>query len=267
MQAADQLQSLQDAVTSATDDKTRAAAQRQLDEYNLQIRATAERAQADSDYAAEVRRIQQERSQLEAEMNRQLATLGDALQNGTGSINNLSAIAAEYGLQIGTTTIPDFDNLSTTVGLLKGAFEDLAAYIGTITGVTPKVPSGGSSTAGSLKLSVGAALRAGIGSGGALEQVFGHSAGFLARAGIGSIPSLDIGGEVLEDGIARVHRGEFFTGVHGEALRGSGGDIVLVVDGREIARVAADGLSRNRHATKVVAKAVKPALSQVVSVG
>jgi hypothetical protein len=48
--------------------------------------------------------------------------------------------------------------------------------------------------------------------------------------------------------------------------RDGGGDVVLVVDGRELARANADGLTRDRHATRIVAKAVKPALGSVVSV-
>jgi hypothetical protein len=55
-------------------------------------------------------------------------------------------------------------------------------------------------------------------------------------------------------------------GFGSDSFSGGGGDVVLVVDGREIARAAADGLSKNRHAVRIVAKNVKPALGSVVSV-
>lgn len=188
--------SLTDAVASAADDETRKAAQRALDEYNLGLRATQERAQADKDYAAEVRRIQSDRARAEAEMNAKLARLSDAFQNGTGTMDDLRDVAAEYGIQIDTTTIPDFATLSAASGALIDAFGALADYIAKITGTAPaKIPSRPSAA-------------------GDLASILNHRV--LGR----NVPLLDVGGEVLQTGLAIVHRGETFSGVGSHRMPG-----------------------------------------------
>jgi hypothetical protein len=268
MQAADTVSSLNDALTQAiqqlatdqtggadtttlaTDNAAVASAQRAITENNLSIDATAERTKADADYAADVKKIQADRAAAEAEMNRQLAALGDALQNGTGSMTDLAGIAAEYGLLIDTATIPDFANLSSTVGELLAAFESLADYIGKLTGTAPDTG-------------------APPGIGGAPPDDRPGSTVTYSFPNIGGaheLPSLDIGGEVLQTGIAKVHRGEIYSGTNGQTFPLSGGDVILMVDGKELGRAAIDGASRDRHTVRIAAKAIAPALGQVVSV-
>lgn len=121
----------------AADQKAIDAAQRQLDEYNLGIKAAAERTQLDQEYTV----------QLDT-LNKKLATLGEAFQNGTGSMDALKSLADQYGIVISTKNIPDFQGLSDKSKDLKQAFSDLVTYIGTITGVTPKIPAGGAGGGG-----------------------------------------------------------------------------------------------------------------------
>jgi len=114
------------------DKKAIDAAQRQLDEYNLGIRAAQERANMDKEYASQV-----------TSLNAKLAKLAEAFQNGTGSMDALRNLAAQYGIVISNVSIPDFLDLSSASGALKLAFMDLVNYIAKITGVTPTIPAGG----------------------------------------------------------------------------------------------------------------------------
>lgn len=121
----------------AADQKAIDAATRQLAEYNLGIRAAQERASMDKQYATQV-----------GALNRKLADLADAFQNGTGSMQALRDLASQYGVVINTENIPDFSNLSDASKGLKLAFIDLANYIAKITGTTPKIPDGTGGGAG-----------------------------------------------------------------------------------------------------------------------
>jgi len=114
------------------DKKAIDAAQRQLDEYNLGIRAAQERANMDKEYASQV-----------TSLNAKLAKLAEAFQNGTGSMDALRNLAAQYGIVISNVSIPDFLDLSSASTALKLAFMDLVNYIATVTGVAPKIPAGG----------------------------------------------------------------------------------------------------------------------------
>lgn len=121
MQAADQLKQLQDAVSSAETPEERAAAQRQLDMYNLSIAAAAERAQADHDYAEAVKKYQAERAELEREMNLRLDNFADGLSDGTTQIGDLNAIVTEFGLSLSADdgVIQDFATLGDAVKALS----------------------------------------------------------------------------------------------------------------------------------------------------
>lgn len=258
---------LQDALTAAQTPEERAAAQEAIDEDRAAAAATRSRKQADEAYAAEVKRIQAERAAAEADMNAKLAALSDAFENGTGDMSALSAIAAAYGIQIDTVTIPDFDNLSAATISLADAFKDLADYIARITGTSPSsVPS--RTTSSSDAAAAAAALMAGGSVTAAYRALIGQgvdtaTAQYLAKQM--SIPLLDTGGEVLKTGMAVVHRGEVYSGVGGGSLR-SGGDIILMVDGREIGRIAADALVRDQSAGRTAAAGVKPHLDRQVAV-
>jgi len=104
MQAQDTASSLQASLVSAqaTGDPAQvAAAQRAIDENNLSIQATAQRTEADKNYAAAVAQYQQERTHQEQEMNNALKSLGIGIQNGTQTINGpggLSDVLGKFGL-------------------------------------------------------------------------------------------------------------------------------------------------------------------------
>ena len=114
------------------DKKALDAATRQLDEYNLGIRAAQERANMDKEYASQV-----------TSLNAKLAKLSEAFQNGTGSMQALRDLASQYGIVISAQSIPDFQDLSSASKELKQAFIDLVNYIAVLTGVAPKIPAGG----------------------------------------------------------------------------------------------------------------------------
>jgi hypothetical protein len=179
------LQADQDAIVQA---------QRAIDENDLAIRATAERAAADQRYAADVKRIQTTRAEAEAEMNEKLSVLSGSFQNGAGSVSALAAIAAEYGIQIGVSTIPDFNNLSSASNALVDAFSKLNDYIAQATGTTAtpiSVSGGGPYNPTSTPLStLGVALATYTQSGGSVY--------YQSHAGqYGSKPLLAGGGIVM----------------------------------------------------------------------
>jgi hypothetical protein len=223
MEAQDQLKQLQDAVSQATDPASRAAAQRQLDEYDLGIRAAKERADADKAYAAAVKKIQTERAALEAAMNKQLSALSDGFVNGTATMTDLNALATEYGITLDTTTIPDLTDLSTATDGLYKAFQNLADYIAQITGTRPTIgpPPGGPT------------------------PTIGPPDWRIPTPGSVTIPA---------DALST------------STLGGSGRDVVLQVDGRELARASIDAISRDRVGTLKLAKTVGPATGRVVAI-
>ena len=239
-------------------------AQRAIDENDLAIRAAAERAKADADYAT--------KSQ---ELTDKLATLSDAFQNGTATMSDLTTLAGAYGIQITTETIPAFSDLQAAVGDshsgLIGALNDLAAYIEKITGHNPSTNTDNGNTGGGKSKTVQERI-AEIQATGNYRDALTlaatlHSAIPMAAGTPGPVrvtkPTLFLAGEAgAEDA--------WFSGggrTLADQIGGGGGrgDIILEVDGREIARASANGLARDRHATRIVARTVKPALASVVS--
>ena len=134
----------------AADQKNLDAANRQYDEYMLGIKAADERLAADTAYATQLKALQDSRTAAETALNQQISDLSDAFQNGVGSMQALSDIAARYGIQITLKTIPDFDSLSSASGQLAAAFQILVDWITKIDGIAPKIPtdSSGAATAG-----------------------------------------------------------------------------------------------------------------------
>lgn len=98
MQAQDELLALQSNLAHAQTPEEKAAAQRALDEYNLQIQATKERAQADADYAKAVAKYQKQRDKLEAKLNASLSRFVDQVARGTAALSDLAKVLAHYGL-------------------------------------------------------------------------------------------------------------------------------------------------------------------------
>lgn len=289
MQASDRLQSLQDALTGArdqlakdqntlaavvyeattgitsylydseslkqveADNKAIAAAQRALDENDIAIRAAAERSQADRDYTSQLKQLQQTRTTLENAMNDQLAKLSEQLQNGTGSMQALSAIAAYYGIQISSTTIPDFDDLSTASGKLIDAITALAAYIEKITGYSPNpAPTGGDGSGADGGGSSSAALDYRDAAQAAAEALGYYVTYTLSGGGVyyqsnsgnwGKKPMLDEGGWVEKTGVAVVHAGETYSGVGAKRLGGSSMTVELTVNALDPESVDWDGVA------------------------
>lgn len=133
MQAQDQLQALQDAVGQATTPEEKQAAQRQLDEYQLSIRATAERTKADQDYANAVKQIQADRALEEEKLNDRLAAFGSQLAAGKASLSDLNSVVAPFGVNL--NDVGDMsDSLAYSMGGLNQAVRDLALVISRITG-------------------------------------------------------------------------------------------------------------------------------------
>lgn len=162
MTAADTTQGLQDALDTAkkqlaldqadvsvtaeqlaADQKAIDQAQRAIDENDLAIRATAERAQADHDYAIAVQNYQDQRSLLEQQMNDRLDTWGKNLAAGTATIGGLNDIATTFGFTLADITDPktgigvEFSNLATQVTFLSATLQDEAqALKGLATSIT-----------------------------------------------------------------------------------------------------------------------------------
>lgn len=110
-------------------------AQRAIDENNLAIRAAAERAQLDAEYAT--------KSQ---DLTDKLSKLADQFQNGTGTMSDLATVASAFGLTLNVGAVPAVSDLTTALGdsnsgLVK-ALHDLASYIEKLTGQNPATGAG-----------------------------------------------------------------------------------------------------------------------------
>src|SRR5581483_2169153 len=106
-----QLDQLNASLAQAQTPEEKAAAQRAIDEYNLQIQATRERADADREYARAVQQYTDQRTVQEHKLSVALNDFGAQLANGTGNINDLNGILSQYG-------IPDMQGLSDVAGQL-----------------------------------------------------------------------------------------------------------------------------------------------------
>ena len=234
MQYQDQFTQLQQNLAQAKTSAEKAAAQRALDEFDLEHRAAQERAKADSDYAAAVKRIQEQRSQLEGQMNADLSKLSDGFLNGTATMADLQAIAEKYGITINQDTIPDFNNLSTATNNLVMAMQQLIDYIAQLTGQKP---------AGAPSIhAANATSEVQVGGGGYPNH---------------QPPPIDISDTAMR-GVA----GGYTT----IAAAGRMGDIVLQVDSEVFGRVAAQAIASSPSNVRTIAAPMKPALDRVTSI-
>jgi hypothetical protein len=243
-----------DAATLKADNDAVAAAQRQLDEYDLSIKAQQERADADRQYADAVSKLTAQRTEQENQLSKVLGQFGDGLTAGTVKISDLQGWldgANPEGWAFGVNladvnavsplVTSDFGDLSDAAGNLLTAFNALVSWVNAQTGTsTPTV---------TRKISAGAAARAGIGSGGAIQSQFsraGFSAGFQGRAGIGSggaVPFLAAGGIAVSPTLAMIGEAGPEAVIPLSRLAGTAGNgrqgpftVVLEMDGREFAR-------------------------------
>jgi hypothetical protein len=206
-------------------------AQRAIDENDLALRATNERQQADHDYAEAVKKYEAERAELERQLNLQLDMFGKGLADGTTQLSDLGTIVDGFGLTLagdgGVAT--DFDNLQDATHELARVMLQEASRLAALgdaadakrlsdqaaaLGVSP--PAGTVATSADF-----------INSGGAAYVIPGTAAA-LAAAGrriTHQLPKLDLGGDVMQTGLAIVHRGESYSGVNGEHWNSGGGDV------------------------------------------
>lgn len=145
MQAQDTVDNLNATLAAATTPEARAAAQRAIDENNLSIQATAERAAADKAYAQAVQTYTDQRTVEEHKLTMALDVFGTGLQNGTVNINDLGTLLATYGIpnMVGLSDVSaqlyklDFPLLSGAVQTLIPLLVQLAAILAAMNGSKP----------------------------------------------------------------------------------------------------------------------------------
>lgn len=214
MQAADTLKGLTDAVAAATDPATLTAAQRQLDEYQLGIKATAERSQADFDYAQAVKQYQADRSELERQLNQQLDQFGKGLLTGATQLSDLGTLVGGFGLSLvgDGGIVDDFGTLSSAVQDLSNV---LIAEMQALSAL-------GDSKDAAAAAARAAALVIPQGSPTLIPGTKINFADFYIASQMRNLelPKLDTGGTVLETGLAVVHRGETYSGIGANRMDG-----------------------------------------------
>ena len=134
MQQADQLQSLQDALATASTPADKKAAQRALDEFNLSIQAATLRAQEDKQYAAEV-----------FNLNTRIENLAANVGDGANIQSDLNGLLGQFGIQLGSLADPGgnglLSQLADAAHLTTNAFAALIAWISNVTGQTLPTPT------------------------------------------------------------------------------------------------------------------------------
>lgn len=183
-----------DAATIAQDKEAADQAQRAIDENNLAIQATAERAQADKDFAT-----------AEFNLNAQIDGLSKNVGDGSDVFASLNVLLAGFGINLSALTDAGgtglLSQLTSAISDTVSAFQALTAALGGK--VTPA--GAGAAAAGSLAaafgLSPGAAARAGIGSGGATFTIPGFATG-----GIVTMPTLAMIGEAGPEAVIPLDR-------------------------------------------------------------
>lgn len=247
MQLADQRKQLTDAVAAADTEEARAAAQRQLDMYDLAARAADERAQADRDYAQAVKKYETERAELQRQLNVSLDNFEQGLSTGTTRLDDLAAIVGEFGLSLsGDAGISrDFDMLGGAVRALALVMAQEAvklAGVGDKKGaraaldILDRLTAGSVSNVGSANAasSVDAAGNRIYYTDGAWYTAAGLPVAGMAEGGIGSVsmPTLFLAGEAGPEefafsGAGRTLTDRFSGGGDTATVRSFGNEIEL----------------------------------------
>jgi TP901 family phage tail tape measure protein len=193
---------------------------------DLEQQAAQDQLQAAQDkYTAQQQAAQDaystQRDLLRQAMDDQVQTIVDGMTNGTiatqDGFTQLAKVYADNGVPLGNAAFVLAGKIYN--GLADGGIQaatdliqklqDEIKNLATMTGA--KLPDASSASGGGSGLSVGAAARAGIGTGGALQSVYGLSTGALERAGIGfggaspnSIPGFATGVRNFRGGYAIV---------------------------------------------------------------
>ncbi len=271
MQQQDTQQSLQDALVSAQqsgDPKAVQQAARAIQENELQLKATAERTQADKDYADAVRQYQNDRSIQEGQLNDSLSALGDGVQKGTMKMSDLNVILAKYGIAMdgpggATATTVAFANdlaaattgeggIISSLGALQEAFAALVAWVNSNTGSSVDIPAGPSFTSENGQQAAPGATGATVASpGGNTYMQTGKG-----RYGSKPIPLMASGGRVLANGLAFLHAGEVVV-PHG----GGGGILHVTVN------VPGGFVGSNRELTDTIVAALRREKTRIPSLG
>jgi len=261
-QAAQTATATADQSTIDADNAAVAAAQRQLDEYDLGIKAQQERVDADTAYAAAVQTVTDQRTLQETELSKVLDEFGAGLAAGTLSISDLQGWLNganpqgwQFGLNLDTLNAfsplvaSDFKDLVGSSAALKQAFADLAQWIaahtGNAAGFTTDVTAGGWTGPVDTNGVPAAAGFYGFDNqgnwvGGDINSI---SLPHLAAGGVVTKPTVAVIGEAGHEAVIPLDR------LMGTSTSPGGGHqtIVIEVDGRELARAAApytDGLVR-----------------------
>lgn len=258
-QVADQ-QAQADAATLAQDQADIDQAQRAYDEGELAIRATAERAKADKDYADQLDQLKREQQLQQQRLNSSLDDFGKRLQDGSATIGDLNSILAPFGISV--ASIPadqlayDMDNLSAaTQALAKvfvaesaalaalGASADARAAADQAAAIDPaigNIPTGAGTTTSSYSIAgtIAAAAAAGKRITHPLPKFAGGGLVAGPRIPRDRVPILASGGErmVNEEQQAWLER------VAGGGAR-QPAVIVFEVNGREFARATVDDMT------------------------
>jgi len=103
----------------SADQKAVEQAQRMIDENNLAILATSERAQADHDYAEAVKAATADEAVTQQKMDDQLRLFGQGLLDGSAKLSDLNRIVSAYGLSVADLSDPT-TLLGTDFGWTQG---------------------------------------------------------------------------------------------------------------------------------------------------
>lgn len=137
-----------DQATIQRDKQAIAQSQRAMQEHELEIKATAQRAKADADYAKAVKQWTDQRTVEEYQLKQDLDAYNRSLENGTGNVSDLNTIMSKYGInmagvnkQLFTIDFPNVTNaisgkggLIDTTHNLQSAFNDLITWVNSHTG-------------------------------------------------------------------------------------------------------------------------------------
>jgi len=199
-------------------------AQRMIDENNLSINATADRTATDKAYANAVTLYQQQRTDAEHAMTRDLTDLGKGIADGTAYIGDLPGVLAKYGLTTGDIMLSsggrfqdDMTNLGTATQALAKVMFDEAIALAALGDTT--------AAAGIRALADSIAWQTPVAPG--QSSVTGGLGGASGYFMLNPVPGMATGGDILRDGLIYAHAGERVQPAR--VVRGQGGGSTIMV--------------------------------------
>lgn len=240
MQAADTKQGLQDSIDTAKkklavdqadatvtadqltqDQQTLDQAQRQYDENELAIQATADRAQRDKDYAAALQTLQDQQALQLEQLNDKLTTFGTGLASGKTKIGDLNTITDTFGLTLKGILDPntgigyDFQGLGSATQALAQVMRDEAANL----------------------RGMAASVTSGLGGAGGYRLL--NPLPRFASGGVVTQPTIALIGEAGPEAVVPLSR-------RGSVSSGGGGDLVIKIAEQEFLRISKRVLLRDK---------------------